>query len=77
LQVGFDIIDAFAKSQGISLTTHHFKALFGEGLAPSIFLLKNVCLYLLMNGNLSIDAGVVDGIPVLLAKPQTYIYLSG
>jgi hypothetical protein len=30
-----------------------------------------------MNGNLSIDAGVVDGIPVLLAKPQTYIYLSG
>jgi hypothetical protein len=30
------MIDAFAKSQGISLTTHHFKALFGEGLAPSI-----------------------------------------
>ncbi|XP_047071847.1 CRS2-like protein, chloroplastic isoform X2 [Lolium rigidum] len=49
--VGFDMIDAFAKSQGISLTTHHFKALFGEG--------------------------IVDGIPVLLAKPQTYINLSG
>jgi hypothetical protein len=39
------MIDAFAKSQGISLTTHHFKALFGEGLAPSIFLLKK-CLSL-------------------------------
>ncbi|XP_044970986.1 CRS2-like protein, chloroplastic isoform X2 [Hordeum vulgare subsp. vulgare] len=49
--VGFDMIDAFAESQGISLTTHHFKALFGEG--------------------------VVDGVPVLLAKPQTYINLSG
>jgi hypothetical protein len=32
-------------SLGISLTTHHVKALFGEGLAPSIFLLKNVCIY--------------------------------
>ncbi|VAH54106.1 unnamed protein product [Triticum turgidum subsp. durum] len=49
--VGFDMIDAFAVSQGISLITHHFKALFGEG--------------------------VVDGVPVLLAKPQTYINLSG
>jgi peptidyl-tRNA hydrolase, PTH1 family len=33
-QVGFDMIDAFAQSQGIPLTTHYFKALFGEGLAP-------------------------------------------
>lgn len=49
--VGFDMIDAFAQSQGISLTTHHFKALFGEGM--------------------------VDGVPVLLAKPQTYMNLSG
>jgi len=45
------MIDAFAQYQGISLTTHYFKALFGEGM--------------------------VDGIPVLLAKPQTYINLSG
>ncbi|KAK8450757.1 hypothetical protein SEVIR_6G086900v4 [Setaria viridis] len=49
--VGFDMIDAFAQSQGIPLTTHYFKALFGEGM--------------------------VDGIPVLLAKPQTYMNLSG
>jgi hypothetical protein len=33
-QVGFDMIDAFAQSQGIPLTRHYFKALFGEGLAP-------------------------------------------
>uniref|UniRef100_A0A453DDS2 Peptidyl-tRNA hydrolase, mitochondrial n=1 Tax=Aegilops tauschii subsp. strangulata TaxID=200361 RepID=A0A453DDS2_AEGTS len=49
--VGFDMIDAFADSQNISLTKNHFKALFGEGM--------------------------VDGVPVLLAKPQTYINLSG
>jgi hypothetical protein len=30
------MIDAFAQSQGISMTTLHFKALFGEGLAPSV-----------------------------------------
>ena len=49
LQVGFDMIDAFAVSQGISLTTHHFKALFGEGLAPSVISQKNVSLYSLSN----------------------------
>ncbi|KAJ1297144.1 hypothetical protein BS78_01G355500 [Paspalum vaginatum] len=49
--VGFDMIDAFAESQGIPLTAHYFKALFGEGM--------------------------VDGVPVLLAKPQTYMNLSG
>jgi peptidyl-tRNA hydrolase len=26
---------------------------------------------------LSIDVGMVDGVPVLLAKPQTYMNLSG
>jgi peptidyl-tRNA hydrolase len=26
---------------------------------------------------LSIDAGMVEGVPVLLAKPQTYMNLSG
>ncbi|VAH54102.1 unnamed protein product [Triticum turgidum subsp. durum] len=47
--VGFDMIDAFAVSQGISLITHHFKALFGEGLAPSVISQKNVSLYSLSN----------------------------
>ncbi|KAJ4814943.1 Peptidyl-tRNA hydrolase family protein [Rhynchospora pubera] len=49
--VGFDMIDAFARSQGIPMTTVHCKALFGEGM--------------------------VEGVPVLLAKPQTYMNLSG
>ncbi|URD76566.1 Peptidyl-tRNA hydrolase [Musa troglodytarum] len=49
--VGFDMIDAFAQSLGISMASIHFKALFGEGM--------------------------VGGTPVLLAKPQTYMNLSG
>lgn len=49
--VGFQMIDAFAESQGISMDTVHCKALFGKGL--------------------------VDDVPVLLAKPQTYMNLSG
>ncbi|KMZ65966.1 Peptidyl-tRNA hydrolase [Zostera marina] len=49
--VGFDMIDVFAKSVGISMDTIHFKALFGQGF--------------------------VGEVPVLLAKPQTYMNLSG
>ncbi|KAF6155184.1 hypothetical protein GIB67_019710 [Kingdonia uniflora] len=49
--VGFDMIDAFAESQGISMDTAHCKAFFGQG--------------------------VIGDVPVLLAKPQTYMNLSG
>uniref|UniRef100_A0A453DE09 Peptidyl-tRNA hydrolase, mitochondrial n=1 Tax=Aegilops tauschii subsp. strangulata TaxID=200361 RepID=A0A453DE09_AEGTS len=42
--VGFDMIDAFADSQNISLTKNHFKALFGEGgwLMASLFCLPSL-----------------------------------
>ncbi|KAH9740601.1 peptidyl-tRNA hydrolase [Citrus sinensis] len=50
-QVGFEMIDAFAESQGISMNTVHCKATFGQGF--------------------------VGDAPVLLAKPQTYMNLSG
>lgn len=49
--VGFEMIDAFAESLGISVNTPLCKALFGEGF--------------------------VGDAPVLLAKPQTYMNLSG
>lgn len=49
--VGFELIDAFAESQGISINTVHCKAIFGEGF--------------------------VGEVPVFLAKPQTYMNLSG
>ncbi|XP_010244929.1 PREDICTED: peptidyl-tRNA hydrolase, mitochondrial isoform X2 [Nelumbo nucifera] len=49
--VGFEMIDACAKSLGISVDTVHCKALFGQGY--------------------------VGDIPIFLAKPQTYMNLSG
>ncbi|XP_040993223.1 peptidyl-tRNA hydrolase, mitochondrial isoform X1 [Juglans microcarpa x Juglans regia] len=49
--VGFELIDAFAESQGISMNTVHCKAIFGQGF--------------------------VDEVPVFIAKPQTYMNLSG
>lgn len=49
--VGFELIDAFADSQGISMNTVHCKALFGQGF--------------------------VGEVPFILAKPQTYMNLSG
>ncbi|KAL8255524.1 hypothetical protein R6Q59_030591 [Mikania micrantha] len=49
--VGFNMIDTFAESQGIAMDTVFCKAIFGKG--------------------------IVDGVPVLLAKPQTYMNLSG
>ncbi|CAJ1938557.1 unnamed protein product [Sphenostylis stenocarpa] len=49
--VGFEMIDAFAESQGIPMNTAHSKAIFGKGF--------------------------VGEIPVFLAKPQTYMNLSG
>lgn len=49
--VGFEMIDAFSESVGISMNVPLCKALFGEGF--------------------------VGDAPVLLAKPQTYMNLSG
>lgn len=49
--MGFEMIDAFAESLGISMNIPLCKALFGEGF--------------------------VGDAPVLLAKPQTYMNLSG
>ncbi|KHN06384.1 Peptidyl-tRNA hydrolase, mitochondrial [Glycine soja] len=49
--VGFEMIDAFAESQGIPMDTVHSKAISGKGF--------------------------VGEVPVFLAKPQTYMNLSG
>ncbi|TYJ13525.1 hypothetical protein E1A91_A10G057800v1 [Gossypium mustelinum] len=49
--VGFEMIDAFAKAQGIEMNTLNCKAIFGQGF--------------------------VGDAPLLLAKPQTYMNLSG
>ncbi|KAL1214300.1 Actin-related protein 4 [Cardamine amara subsp. amara] len=49
--VGFEMVDALADAEGISMNTVNFKALFGKG--------------------------VIGNQPILLAKPQTFMNLSG
>ncbi|KAG7592131.1 Peptidyl-tRNA hydrolase [Arabidopsis thaliana x Arabidopsis arenosa] len=49
--VGFEMVDALANAEGISMNTVNFKALFGKG--------------------------VIGNIPIMLAKPQTFMNLSG
>ncbi|XP_050203794.1 peptidyl-tRNA hydrolase, mitochondrial [Mercurialis annua] len=49
--VGFQMVDAIAEAEGISMSTVSFKALFGKGL--------------------------IGNVPVMLAKPQTFMNASG
>ncbi|XP_058732323.1 peptidyl-tRNA hydrolase, chloroplastic-like [Vicia villosa] len=49
--VGFEMVDAIAEAEGISMSSVSFKALFGKGF--------------------------IGNVPVLLAKPQTFMNLSG
>ncbi|KAL5231240.1 hypothetical protein ABZP36_030016 [Zizania latifolia] len=49
--VGFEIIDAIAEAEGISVSSKQFKALVGKGL--------------------------IGDVPIMLAKPQTFMNASG
>ncbi|XP_010263165.1 PREDICTED: peptidyl-tRNA hydrolase, chloroplastic-like isoform X2 [Nelumbo nucifera] len=49
--VGFEMLDAIAKAEGISISSVSFKALFGKGR--------------------------IGNVPVMLAKPQTFMNASG
>uniref|UniRef100_A0ACD5T7R5 Uncharacterized protein n=1 Tax=Avena sativa TaxID=4498 RepID=A0ACD5T7R5_AVESA len=49
--VGFEMIDALAEAEGISISSKHFKAMVGKGL--------------------------IGDVPVMLAKPQTFMNASG
>ncbi|XP_059455051.1 peptidyl-tRNA hydrolase, chloroplastic-like [Corylus avellana] len=51
LQVGFEMVDAIAEAEGISISSVSFKALLGKGF--------------------------IGDIPVMLAKPQTFMNASG
>ncbi|KAF8403971.1 hypothetical protein HHK36_012081 [Tetracentron sinense] len=65
--VGFDMIDALAESQGISMNSVHCKALFGKGLFDSSNFFFNYYF----------DSCLVNDVPIFLAKPQTYMNISG
>ncbi|KAJ9677064.1 hypothetical protein PVL29_022186 [Vitis rotundifolia] len=49
--VGFEMVDAIAEAEGISISSVSFKALFGKGF--------------------------IGNVPVMLAKPQTFMNVSG
>ncbi|KAK2976499.1 hypothetical protein RJ640_001044, partial [Escallonia rubra] len=49
--VGFELVDAIAEAEGISMSSVSFKALFGKGF--------------------------IGNVPVMLAKPQTFMNASG
>ncbi|KAL1810727.1 hypothetical protein ACET3Z_020792 [Daucus carota] len=49
--VGFEMVDAIAESEGISINSASYKSLFGKGL--------------------------IGNVPVMLAKPQTFMNVSG
>lgn len=80
------MIDAFAESHGIPMNTVHCKAIFGQGLSTAalhsvflydqiIFISAFVVFLNHMQGNPI--TGFVGEVPVFLAKPQTYMNLSG
>ncbi|KAL2239168.1 UNVERIFIED_CONTAM: Peptidyl-tRNA hydrolase, mitochondrial [Sesamum indicum] len=87
--VGFELVDAFAKSQGISMDSVHCKAIFGKGLSHIISMYNHtllmsitssvcLCVYFYNEtGFWMFPSGFVNGVPVFLAKPQTYMNLSG
>ena len=79
------MIDTFAEAQGIEMNTLSCKAIFGQGLSSSSFSFETkkssfqyfcVCEIPLLFDDL-IVSGFVGDAPVLLAKPQTYMNLSG
>lgn len=80
-QVGFELIDAFAKDATISMDTVHCKAIFGKGRVLHFYLPTHCVLFrnfsFMSMFFICCSSGFVDGIPVFLAKPQTYMNLSG
>lgn len=80
-QVGFELIDAFAKDATISMDTVHCKAIFGKGRVLHFYLPTHCVLFrnfsFMSMLFICCSSGFVDGIPVFLAKPQTYMNLSG
>ncbi|KAG6433192.1 hypothetical protein SASPL_104800 [Salvia splendens] len=76
--VGFEFIDAFAKSHGIAMDSVHCKAIFGKG---TLHMIDYACAKNLNHFDFVISwmwfSGIINMVPVFLSKPQTYMNLSG
>ncbi|KAF8389788.1 hypothetical protein HHK36_024307 [Tetracentron sinense] len=70
--VGFEMVDAIAEAEGISMSSVCFKALFGKGSHIFNTLLQFSCLL-----SASPNLGCIGNVPVMLAKPQTFMNVSG
>ncbi|KAF8378476.1 hypothetical protein HHK36_029817 [Tetracentron sinense] len=67
--VGFEMVDTVAEAEGISMSTVCFKALFGKGGYDKLgFDEEDIRRYI---------RGCIGNVPVMLAKPQTFMNLSG
>lgn len=78
-QVGFEMINVLARKEGVLMNTIQSKALIGIGCYFSCF--RFFCLnhikaddFLLL---CMISTGAIEEVPILLAKPQTYMNFSG
>lgn len=74
------MVDAFAESEGICMNTVHCKAIFGQGhfhLLHLIFFTDGLFGVSCEVNEWYNIPGFVGDAPVLLAKPQTYMNLSG
>jgi hypothetical protein len=72
------MIDALAEAEGIRLTTTQHKALIGKGIFPSSHLIFSFSTLCHCSSFLRTPlSGEIGASQVLLAKPQTFMNLSG
>ncbi|GFP93231.1 peptidyl-tRNA hydrolase mitochondrial [Phtheirospermum japonicum] len=64
--VGFELVDFIAEAEGIAMSTVNFKSAFGKGfpLLPFKFFMFSFI-------------GFIGDVPIMLAKPQTFMNASG
>ncbi|KAL5052576.1 hypothetical protein RYX36_033258, partial [Vicia faba] len=89
--VGFEMVDAIAEAEGISMSSVSFKALFGKGFIGDVpVLLAKPQTFMNASGESvgfemvdaiaeaeGISMGFIGDVPLLLAKPQTFMNASG
>ncbi|KAF6147148.1 hypothetical protein GIB67_036867 [Kingdonia uniflora] len=79
--VGFEMLDAIAEAEGISMSSISFKALFGKVMMVSgvVIIVGTGTVSVVANAVVVVIvvSGRIGNVPVILAKPQTFMNLSG
>ena len=71
------MIDALSMAEGISFSTISHNAYIGEGIFWEIFNIHDIFTIKGVYVDKACLAGTIKGVPVVLAKPQTYANLIG